>query len=165
MNKKDRASFTLSPETEEFIKKELSRYETKRSAILPCLYRVQKENGGWVPPEAVSHLSRVMELPEAYIHEALTFYSMYNKKPVGKLHIQVCNNLSCSINGSGELIKSLCKNFNTKENELSPDGNVTITPVECLGACDQAPVALIGEEFIGPLSDHDEAYKKIKSLL
>ena len=144
-------NFQLSEEGLDFVKKELTRYETKRSAILPCLYRVQKENGGWVSPEAVSYLSKVMEIPEAYINEVLLFYTMYNKKPVGKLHIQVCCNLSCAMNGGRELMEQLCDSFNVKEGEISADEAVTISRVECLGACDIAPMAQVNDKYVGPL--------------
>ena len=147
LNKK----FQLSLEGLVFVKKELTRYETKRSAILPCLYRVQKENGGWISPEAVFHLSRVMDIPEAHINEVLLFYTMYNTQPVGKLHIQVCCNISCSMNGARELVEHLCRSFNVKKNQMSADGLVTISCVECLGACDIAPMAQVNDKYIGPL--------------
>lgn len=156
--------FQLSQAGLEFVQKEMKRYETKRSAILPCLYRVQKENGGWVSPEAISYLSQVMEIPEAYINEVLLFYTMYNKKPVGKLHIQVCCNLSCAMNGGRELVEHLCDSFNVKEGEMSTDGAVTITRVECLGACDIAPMAQVNDKYMGPLKK-ETVVEEMKGLL
>ena len=156
--------FQLSEEGLAFVEKEMKRYETKRSAILPCLYRVQKENGGWVSPEAVSHLSQVMDIPEAYINEVLLFYTMYNKRPVGKLHIQVCCNLSCAMNGSRELVNHLCKSFHVKEGEMSTDGMVTVSRVECLGACDIAPMAQVNEKYIGLLKK-ETVVEQMKGLL
>lgn len=156
--------FQLSEEGLAFVKKEMNRYETKRSAILPCLYRVQKENGGWVSPGAVSYLSQVMDIPEAQINEVLLFYTMYNKRPVGKLHIQVCCNLSCAMNGSRELVDHLCNNFHVKEGEKSTDDMVTISRVECLGACDIAPMAQVNETYIGPLKK-ETVVDQIKGLL
>src|ERR1044072_3974273 len=102
--------FKLSKECEDFVKKELTRYETSYSAIIPALFQVQKENG-WVPPEAVPALSQVMKLPEAHINEVLYFYTMFNKKPVGKIHAQVCTNISCAMNGGRELADHLCRTF------------------------------------------------------
>lgn len=150
----------------EFIKKELTRYETKRSAILPCLYRIQKENKGWIPPQAISQLSKYMELPESYINEVLLFYTMYNTKPIGKLHVQICCNISCSMNGAQELATHLCKSFNVKEGEVSADGLVTITRVECLGACDIAPMAQVNDTYIGPLKKETiiEEIKKLSTV-
>ena len=164
MKQETRKDFQLSEEGLAFVKKELTRYETKRSAILPCLYRVQKENGGWVSPEAVSYLSKVMDIPTAYLNEVLLFYTMYNKSPVGKLHIQVCCNLSCAMNGGRELVKHLCQNFNVKEGEMSDGGEVTISRVECLGACDIAPMAQVNDEYIGPLKK-ETVVEQMKELL
>ena len=163
MIKKEKG-FKLSEEGLAFVKKEVKRYETKRSAILPCLYRVQKENGGWVSDEAVAHLSQVMELPTSYINEALSFYTMYNTRPVGQLHVQVCCNLSCAMNGGREITEELCKGFNVKEGEVSEGGEVTITRVECLGACDIAPMAQVNDRYIGPLKK-ETVVKEIKTQL
>ncbi len=110
--------FTLSKEGEEFVKSETTRYETPYSAIIPSLFRVQKEQG-WVPPEAVPYLSKITKLPEAHINEVLYFYTMFNKKPVGKLHVQVCTNISCSMNGGRELVDALCKHYKVKTGEVS----------------------------------------------
>src|SRR3954465_4415485 len=129
----------LSAAGAEFVKKELTRYETKHSAIIPSLYQVQKEQG-WVPPEAVPYLAKLMGLPEAHINEVLYFYTMFNKKPVGKLHVQVCTNISCAMNGGRELAAHLCKTFGVKNGEISSDGKITVTRVECLGSCGTAPM-------------------------
>ena len=152
--------FQLSAEGLKHLKKEIKRYETKRSAILPCLYRVQKENGGWVPPGAVSYLSKVMDIPEAHINEVLLFYTMYNTKPVGKLHIQVCCNLSCAMNGSRELVEHLDDNLSLEKSKRL----VTISRVECLGACDIAPMAQVNDQYIGPLKK-ETVVEEMKKLL
>ncbi len=162
--KNEKKNFELSKEGLQFVKKQLNRYETKLSAILPCLYRVQEEKGGWVPSSAVSYLSQVMNIPEASISEVLSFYTMYNKKPVGRLHVQVCCNLSCAMNGARELVKYLCEKFNTNVDQMSADGLVTISQVECLGACDQAPVAQINDRYVGPLNQKT-AIEQIKKCL
>ena len=159
------SGFSLSPEGTAFVKKEMTRYETKRSALLPCLYRVQKENGGWISEEAVSYLSEVMAIPTAQIKEVLSFYTLYNTRPVGRWHIQVCHNLSCAMNGAKEVITALCRGFNVREGELSPDGDITISRVECLGACDQAPVAQINDnQYIGPLKE-DSVVESLKTMI
>src|SRR3954466_15203587 len=129
--------FELSKEGQEFVKGQLTRYEHKYSAIIPSLFRVQKESG-WVPPEAVPFLSQLMEIPEAHINEVLYFYTMFNKKPVGKLHAQVCTNISCALNGGRELAEHLCHQFGVKDGETTADGKVTVSRVECLGSCGTA---------------------------
>ena len=129
--------FKLSSEGIEFVKKEMVRYETKLSAVVPCLYRVQDENGGWISPECVTHLSQLMDLSESEIYEVLTFYTMFNKKPVKPLHVQVCCNVSCAMQGSRKILEELKKQNNP---------NVTLSAVECLGSCDTAPVLQINRE-------------------
>ena len=156
--------FKLSDEGVAFVKKELERYETKRSAIIPCLYRVQKENDGWVSAESISYLSELMELPEAWINEVFNFYTMFNKKPVGKLHVQVCNNITCCMLGGRELTDHLCKTFNVKPEEMSEDGNVTISKVECLGSCDTAPMMQVNEKYHENLTPAS-AEKIIKGMI
>ena len=132
--------FKLSPEGIEFVKKEMNRYETKRSSIIPCLYRVQDENGGWISPECVSYLSQLMETSESEIYEVLTFYTMFNQKQVGKLHIQVCCNVTCTMKGSQKLLKDLQKHFESEKSAC------TFSAVECLGSCDTAPVVQINRD-------------------
>lgn len=154
--------FTLSKESEEIIKKELTRYETTYSAIIPSLFQVQKQEG-WVPPEAVPVLSKVMSIPQAHINEVLYFYTMFNKKPVGKLHVQVCTNISCAMNGGRELADHLCKHFNVKEGMLSADGKITVSKVECLGSCGTAPMMQVNDQYIENLTP-ETAVKKLKEL-
>ncbi len=138
--------FKLSKDGLEKIKKELTRYETRRSAILPALYIAQSENDGWISPDVVMHLSEVMEIPISHISEVLTFYTMYNKKPVGKHHIQVCTNVACCMAGSREIVKHLCTTLNIHEDELSADKKFTVTRVECLGSCNTGPVVQINHD-------------------
>lgn len=152
--------FKLSSEGEAFIKTELERYETKRSAIIPSLYCVQKEHG-WVSPDAVEYLAKFMDLPEAWINEVLNFYTMFNKKPVGKYHVQVCCNVSCAMNGARELTDHLCQTFGVKDGEVSEDGRFTFSRVECLGSCDTAPMMQVNDEYIENLTvEKAEAYLK-----
>lgn len=154
--------FKLSDEGVKFIKKELDRYETRRSAIIPALYKVQEEQG-WVSPEAVTYLAGLMDLPEAWINEVLNFYTMFNKEPVGQLHVQVCCNISCAMNGGRELAQHLCKTFNVKEGDISADGRVTVTRVECLGSCGTAPMMQVNDKYYENLTP-DSAVKVIKEL-
>lgn len=156
--------FKLSEEGIAFVKKELERYETKRSAIIPCLYRVQQENEGWVSPESISYLSELMDLPEAWINEVFHFYTMFNKEPVGKLHVQVCNNITCCMLGARELTDHLCKTFDVTPDKISADGNVTISKVECLGSCDTAPMMQINDSYHENLTA-ESAVKIIKEKI
>jgi NADH-quinone oxidoreductase subunit E len=154
--------FTLSQAGQDLAKKELARYETTYSAIIPMLFQVQKENG-WVPPEAVPCLSKIMGIPEAHINEVLYFYTMFNKKPVGKLHVQVCTNISCAMNGGRELADALCKQFNVQDGAVSADGKVTVSRVECLGSCGTAPMMQVNDQYIESLTP-DTAIRKLKEM-
>jgi NADH-quinone oxidoreductase subunit E len=136
----------ITKEGAAFIKTELSRYEDKRSAIIPALYKVQEEKG-WVSPEAIKELSSLMEIPESWINEVMSFYTMFNQKPVGKYHVQVCCNVSCAMNGGRELADHICKSLGVKDGEISTDGRYTVSRVECLGACDKAPMMQVNDDY------------------
>lgn len=151
MKQAKQSSFTLSKEGESVIAKELTRYETKLSCLIPCLYQIQREKG-WVPPKAIPWLSQKTDIPEAKIHEVLMFYTLFNKKPVGEFHVQVCTNVSCALAGARELTEDLCENLQVKKDEMRADAKVTVTCVECLGACDRAPVLQINEERFDKMS-------------
>lgn len=155
--------FELSKTGEEFVKSEVKRYEKHYSAIIPALYKVQEEKG-WVPPESITYLSKLMDIPEAHINEVLKFYTMFNQKPVGKLHIQVCCNISCAMNGGRELAEHLCKVFNVKEGEVSQDGRVTVSRVECLGSCDTAPMMQVNDKYLENLTP-EKAVKLINEMV
>lgn len=142
--------FTLSKEGMALIKKEMTRYEIKLSCLIPCLYQIQKEKG-WISPAAVRWLSKQTNLPEAHIQEVLMFYTLFNKKPMGKFHVQVCCNVSCFMQGGRELVKRICDTFQVREGEVSADGNWTVSRVECLGACDLAPVMQVNDQYLGKL--------------
>lgn len=157
--------FKLSAQGLEFVRKELARYETKDSAIIRCLYRAQDENGGWVSPEAIAHLSEVMDIPAAYIDEVATFYTMFNRKPVGRFHVQVCCTLSCAMAGARELTDAMMKEAGcSKLGDISADGAFTFSKVECLGSCDTAPMLQINRDpYIENLSV-ESAVKLVREL-
>lgn len=152
----------FSQETKDFIKKECDRYESRLSAIIPCLYKIQ-ELEGWVSPEAVTALAKESDLPPVKINEVLNFYTMFNTKPVGKLHVQVCNNITCCMLGSRELTDKICNEFSVKPGEVSKDGMVTVSKVECLGSCDTAPMMQVNDAYYENLTA-DSAVQIIKDL-
>lgn len=155
--------FKMSAEGEAFVKKEVARYEDRKSAIIPSLFRVQKENGGWVSPECIKYLAGVMDIPEIWIEEVMSFYSMFNKQPVGTYHVQVCCNISCSMNGGRELLSALCKSHHVDPNTVTADGRFSFTNVECLGACDKAPMMQVNEKYYEGLTN-DSAASILKGL-
>ncbi|MFZ4404712.1 MAG: complex I 24 kDa subunit family protein [Pseudobdellovibrionaceae bacterium] len=139
--------FSLSQQGLDQIKKELGRYETKESAIIPSLYIAQKENQGWVNADVIKKLSEVMDIPESKINEVFKFYTMFNQKPVGKYHVQVCTNISCALEGARELAQHICKELKIKFDEVSPDGRFTVSRVECLGSCGTAPMMQVNDKY------------------
>ncbi len=145
--------FQLSSEGLQAVKKELSRYETKDSAIIPSLFIAQKENNGWVSKDVVDHLSKVMEIPESKINEVFKFYTMFNQKPVGKYHVQVCATISCALVGARELSSHLCHELKVKHNEVTEDGRFTISRVECLGSCGTAPMMQVNDRYYENLTN------------
>ncbi len=145
--------FQLSADGLAEVKKELNRYETKESAIIPSLYIAQKENNGWISPDVIHHLSEVMDIPESKINEVFRFYTMFNQKPVGKYHIQVCANISCALEGGRELADYICKELKVKVDELTEDGRFTVSRVECLGSCGTAPMMQVNDRYYENLTN------------
>lgn len=163
LNQNSKKSFSLSEEGKKIIEKEMSRYEIKDSCLIPCLWQIQKEKK-WIPPEAIPWLSQQTNIPESKIYEILMFYTLFNKKPVGKFHVQVCGNVSCFMQGGQDIIKKLCETFQVEEGQISSCGNWTISKVECLGACDEAPVIQLNDQYIGKLKG-EKAIQFLKSKL
>lgn len=139
--------FQLSPEGIKEIKNELGRYEARESAIIPSLYIAQKENKGWISPEVITALSELMEIPASKINEVFKFYTMFNQKPVGKHHVQVCTNISCALEGGRELARHICRELKTKKDEVTADGRFSISNVECLGSCGTAPMMQVNDRY------------------
>lgn len=155
--------FKLSNEGLEAVKKELTRYETKESAIIPSLYIAQKENKGWISPDVIRHLSDVMGIPESRINEVFKFYTMFNQKPVGKYHVQVCTNISCAVEGGRELAHHICSELKVKKDEVTPDGRFTVSHVECLGSCGTAPMMQVNDSYYEKLTP-ESAMNLLRSM-
>lgn len=139
--------FKLSEQGLAAVKKELARFEARDSAIIPSLYIAQKENKGFITPEIIRHLSEVMDLPEARINEVFKFYTMFNQKPVGKYHVQVCTNISCALEGGREMASHICHELGVKYDEVTADGRFTVSKVECLGSCGTAPMMQVNDNY------------------
>ena len=119
---------------------------------MPLLSLAQSQNEGWVPIKAIEYISSYLEVPEIKVLELATFYSMYNLSPVGKFHIEVCTTSPCMIRGSDEVL-NFCKNkLGINNGEVSEDKLFSLNKVECLGACVNAPVVKINENYYEDLS-------------
>ncbi len=137
----------------------LSRYPDKEAAILPTLYLAQREFG-YLSDEAIVVVADLLGFTPARIEGVATFYTMYNRKPVGKYHLQICRNLSCSLLGAEHLIEHVSKKLGIRPGETTPDGKFTLSKVECLGSCGTAPVLQINDDYHEDLTE-----EKIDALL
>lgn len=144
----------LSEETKTTILNLQKRYPERRSALIPALHLAQAENG-YLPREIQNEVAELFNLDLNEVNSVVTFYDMFFEKPVGKHIVHVCKNVSCMLRGSDQIIDSLCSKLQVKPKEMSADGEFTIIPSECLGACDRAPMMLVDEKVVGPVHEAD----------
>ncbi len=128
-----------------------ARYPKKEAALIPVLRLVQEE-AGCISPDEEEFVARSLGLKRMRVREVVTFYTMLTRRPLGKYHIQVCANLSCSLLGSSAVLDHLQKKLGVGVGETSPDRKFTLTTVECLGACDRAPCMMINADYYTNLS-------------
>jgi NADH-quinone oxidoreductase subunit E len=125
-------------------KKYFPRYPNKRAVLLPALHEIQHAYG-WIPPQALEEIAAFLEMAPAEVLDTASFYEEYWLKPKGQYLLQVCRSLSCEICGSQGLADHLCKKLGIELGETTSDGRFTLVELECLGACEAAPVMLINE--------------------
>lgn len=151
--------------TEKLIKKinEIAeQFPEKGSALLPSLHVIQDEFG-WVPYKAVRQLADILEIAPNKIYGVLTFYTMFNTEPVGKFHIQICRNISCSLMGSKNIVEHVSNKLHIEPGETTKDGEFSLSLVECLGACGSAPVMMINDTYHENLTE-EKVDKILESL-
>ncbi|OUX53004.1 MAG: NADH-quinone oxidoreductase subunit E [Pelagibacteraceae bacterium TMED287] len=136
----------------------------KKSAVMPLLYLVQKQNQNWIPLSAMKYIAKYLSMSYINVYEVATFYSMYNLSPVGKHFVQVCTTSPCLIRGADKIIQSCKKKISQNQNEVSKNGMCSWVEVECLGACVNAPMMQINEEYYEDL-DEKNTDKILDSLL
>lgn len=149
MTETEATGFAFSAENQARVKKILAKYppERKASAVLPLLDLAQRQAGGWLPKPAMDHVAEVLEMAPIRVYEVATFYTMFNTKPVGKHLVQVCRTTPCWLRGSDELTHTCQKKLGIGLKETTADGLFTLVEVECLGACVNAPVVQINDDF------------------
>ena len=125
----------------------LSRYPSPRAALLPMLGYVQSRKG-WIEPSDMNEVAEALGLAPAFVHSVATFYTMYNKRPVGRWFIQVCTNISCHLNGAGEVLARFLEETETRQGEVSATGEFTVIEAECLGACGFATVVQVNDRYL-----------------
>ncbi|MGX6960713.1 MAG: NADH-quinone oxidoreductase subunit NuoE [Rickettsia endosymbiont of Pentastiridius leporinus] len=126
--------------------------EGKRSAILPLLDLAQRQNGRWLPVPAVEYVANMLEMPYMRAYEVATFYTMFNLTPVGKHHIQVCTTTPCWLRGSDSIMEVCKKKLDIKIGETTENQLFTLSEIECLGACVNAPVVQINDDYYEDLT-------------
>ena len=136
----------------------------KESSIMPLLSIAQNQNNGWLPKKAIEYVSEFLEIPEIKVLEIATFYSMYNLSPVGKFHIEVCTTSPCMLRGSDEILSFCEKKLAIQEGGISKDKMFSLSRVECLGACVNAPIIKINKNYYEDL-DLNSTDKLINNLL
>ena len=142
-------SFQFTAETEAKAQVVLARYPDgwKASAVMPLLDLAQRQNGGWLTQAAMDYVAERLAMPKIRVYEVATFYTMYNLKPIGRHHVEVCTNLPCWLRGSDEVVRA-CKTYlGIGFGETTEDGMFTLSQAECLGACVNAPMMQIGDDY------------------
>jgi NADH-quinone oxidoreductase subunit E len=141
----------------------IGRYPERRSALLPLLFLVQAEDG-FVSPAGVTQVAALLGLTKAEVAGVATFYSMFRRRPVGKYLVSVCRTLSCQLRGSREISAALCERLDTPLGGTDPTGMVTVEEVECLAACDGAPVLQVNTDNYEGISEQ-QALELVAKLL
>jgi len=160
----------LEPEAEVEFSKELlakindlrSRYEDHRAAILPVLHAVMAQHGH-ITLALERATATAMDMPLAKVHEVVSFYTLIHTVPQGKCRVDICQTMSCMLRGARELITHVKEKYGIEVGETTPDGKITLHAVECLGNCEDAPMAQIGDDYVGPLTVEklDEILEKL----
>lgn len=138
----------ITDKANEEIQQALRRYPNKRSAVMDCLMIVQRANGGVITKQDMDEIAGILGMKSVEVNSAATFYTMYSvKKPLGRHHVQVCRNISCSLLGADHIIGHLEKTLGIKTGETTTDGKYTLSTVECLGSCGTAPMMQVNDDY------------------
>ena len=162
IHKEQPETFKFNDKSMEAANKIVSNYPDgkQQSAVMALLYIAQRQNDNWIPLQAMKYIAKFLEMPYIKVYEVATFYSMYNLSPVGKYFFQICTTTPCMLRGAYDLVK-VCKNkISEKENVLSEDGKISWMEVECLGACVNAPMMQVNEDYYEDLND-----KKLEEII
>lgn len=140
----------FTPALKKRIEGVLAHYPNKQAGLLPVLRLVQSEKG-FISAEDERIVAVLLGLRPIKVREVVTFYTLFARKPLGQFHIQVCSNLSCSLAGGEKILEHLKARLGIRIGQTTPDGKYTLTEVECLGACEQAPCMMVNFDYYGNL--------------
>jgi NADH-quinone oxidoreductase subunit E len=152
----------FSAENERQIERLLARYPNKRAACIPVLHLAQAQFG-YLSGDAIDLVAKKLDLSPAEVFGTASFYTMFRFKPEGRHHVEICTNISCMIGGAYKLVEHCEKKLGCKLGETTKDGAFTLREVECLAACDLAPMMQLDEDFVGPL-DVNQLDKLLEDL-
>jgi NADH-quinone oxidoreductase subunit E len=142
-------AFVFTPENLERARHVMAKYPAGRqkSAVLALLDLAQRQNGGWLSRAAMDHVAGALDMAPIRVYEVATFYTMFNLKPVGRHLVQVCTTTPCWLRGSDQVLGACRKRLGVEVGETTTDGEFTLVEVECLGACVNAPVMQVDDDF------------------
>ena len=143
------ATFAFSAENLKKAEAIVAKYPPGRqaSAVMPLLDLAQRQSDGWLPQAAMDYVADYLKMPPIRVYEVATFYTMYNLKPMGKHHVQVCTNLPCWLRGSDTIVETCRRTLGVDLGGTTADGQFTLNEAECLGACANAPMMQIGDDY------------------
>lgn len=146
--------FKFSAENVKAIEGIIAKYPKGKqaSAVMPLLDLAQRQHEGWIPQAAMDEIGRILDMPRIKVYEVATFYTMYNLRPVGKHHIQLCTTTPCWLRGSADIVNACQSRLGIKIGETTGDGGFTLSEVECLGACVNAPMVQINDDYYEDLT-------------
>jgi NADH-quinone oxidoreductase subunit E len=157
--------FAFTGENRARVRKILARYPEGRqaSAVIPLLELAQRQNGNWLPQEAMDHVAELLEMPPVRVYEVANFYTMFNLQSVGEHLVQVCTTTPCWLRGSEAIVQTCESKLGIGLNETTADGKFTLKEVECMGACVNAPMVQINDDYYEDLTP--EAMESILEAL
>jgi len=166
ISKEQPKSFEFTSENLMIAKKIIKNYPEgkQQSAVMTLLYIAQRQNDNWVTLAAIKYIAKFLDIPYIKVYEVATFYTMYNLAPVGKYFIQVCTTTPCMIRGAYKLVEACKERISKDENELSKNEICSWKEVECLGACVNAPMIQINDDYYEDLNK-EKIYKIIDKIL
>ena len=166
ISKQQPETFEFSEENLNIARNIISKYPEgkQQSAVMALLYIAQRQNANWIPLAAMKYIAKFLDMPYIKVYEVATFYSMYNLSPVGKYFIQVCTTTPCMIRGAYKLVEACKETISENESELSNDKTCSWMEVECLGACVNAPMMQINDDYFEDL-DKEKTEKIIDQIL
>lgn len=158
-------SFEFTPENRAKAEKIIAKYPEGRqaSAVLALLDLAQRQHGGWVPQKAMEHIAEMLGMPKIRVMEVATFFTMVNLQPVGKYLVQVCGTTPCWLRGSDDVFAAIKEELGADKGDTTKDGLFTIVEVECLGACVNAPMVQINDDYYEDL-DKDNIKEILRAL-